>query len=101
MSDFIVYEITNVKTGEKFIGTYEDISNRLGVSRGYISKREADGGRICLDWKVERLDQRMIAEKQNNGSIPYSLQEEWDKVTEPFKKLSIRKKNKGLKINHA
>jgi len=101
MSDFIVYELTNVKTGEKFVGTYIDISNRLGVSRGYISQREAEGGRICLDWKIEKVDKKMIVEKPNNHSIPYSLQEEWDKVTEPFKKLSIRKKNKGLKINHA
>ena len=91
MGKAVVYEATNIKTGEKIVGTGEDLSARLGVSRAYISKQWSEGGRICLDWKVEKLDERLIAEKPNNGSIPYSLQEEWDKVTAPFKKLSAKK----------
>lgn len=91
MGNEIVYEVTNIKTGEKFVGTAGDISARLGVSRGYISKQELEGKRICLDWKLERLDDRVIGEKSNNGSIPYTLQEEWDKVTAPFKRLAERK----------
>ena len=94
MSKFIVYEVENVKTGEKFVGTGEEIAARLGVSRAYISKQWSEGGRICFDWKVEKLDEKVIAEKSNNGSIPYTLQEEWDKVTAPFKRLSARKASK-------
>ena len=87
----VVYEVTNVKTDEMFVGTADDISERLGVSRGYISKQEIEGKRICLDWKIVRVDQKVIVEKPNNHSIPYTLQEEWDKVTAPFKKLSAKK----------
>lgn len=96
MGKFVVYEVTNVKTGEKFVGTGEDISERLGVSRAYISKQELEGGRIHFDWKLERLDEKVIREKSNNGSIPYSLQEEWDKFTAPFKKLSEKKASKEV-----
>lgn len=91
----VVYEVTNVKTGEMFVGTAEDISDRLGVSRGYISKQEIQGKRICLDWKIARVDQKVIVEKPNNHSIPYSLQEEWDKFTAPFKKLSAKKASRA------
>ena len=95
MGKAVVYEATNIKTGEKIVGTGEDLSARLGVSRAYISKQWSEGGRICLDWKVEKLDERLIAEKPNNGSIPYSLQEEWDKVTAPYKRLSERKASRA------
>lgn len=88
MGKAVVYEATNIKTGEKIVGTGEDLSARLGVSRAYISKQWSEGGRICFDWKVEKLDERLISEKPNNGSIPYQLQEEWDRVTAPFKELS-------------
>lgn len=91
MAKPVVYEVTNIKTGEMFVGTAEDISGRLGVSRGYISKQEIQGKRVCLDWKIVKLDQRAIVEKPNNHSIPYALQEEWDKVTAPFKKLYAKK----------
>ena len=95
MGKAVVYEATNIKTGEKIVGTGEDLSARLGVSRAYISKQWSEGGRICLDWKVEKLDERLIAEKPNNGSIPYSLQEEWDKVTAPYKRVSERKASRA------
>ena len=95
MGNAVVYEVTNIKTGEMFVGTADDISARLGVTRGYISKQEIAGGRICLDWKIERVDQRAIVEKPNNYSIPYTLQEEWDKVTAPFKRLAERKASRA------
>ena len=91
MAKEVVYEVTNIKTGEKFVGTGEEVAERLGVSRAYVSKQWSEGGRICFDWKVEKLDEKVIAEKSNNGSIPYTLQEEWDKVTAPFKRLSAKK----------
>lgn len=97
MSKFMVYEVENVKTGEKFVGTSVEISERFGVTRAYISKQWSEGGRIKLDWKVKKLDEKVIAEKSNNGSIPYELQEEWDKVTAPFKVVS-RKKALGLGV---
>ena len=87
MGKAVVYELTNIRTDEKFVGTADDISARFGVSRAYISKQWSEGGRIQFDWKVEKLDKRLIIEKPNNGSIPYALQEEWDRVTAPFKKL--------------
>jgi len=95
MGKAVVYEVTNVKTGEMFVGTAEDISARLGATRGYISKQEIEGGRICLDWKLERVDREVIVDKPNNHSIPYPLQEEWDKVTAPFKKLSAKKASRA------
>lgn len=91
MGKAVVYELTNIKSGEKFVGTADDISARFGVSRGYISKQWSEGGRIHFDWKVEKLDEKAISEKPNNGSIPYALQEEWDRVTAPFKKLYANK----------
>lgn len=91
MAKEVVYEVTNIKTGEKFVGTGEEVAERLGVSRAYVSKQWSEGGRVKLDWKVEKLDEKVIAEKSNNGSIPYTLQEEWDKVTAPFKRLSAKK----------
>lgn len=94
MAKAVVYELTNIRTDEKFVGTADEISARFGVSRGYISKQWSEGDRIQFDWKVEKLDEKVISEKPNNGSIPYALQEEWDKVTTPFKKLSAKKASK-------
>lgn len=94
MGKEVVYEVTNIKTGEKFVGTGEEVAERLGVSRAYVSKQWSEGGRVKFDWKVEKLDEKVIAEKSNNGSIPYTLQEEWDKVTADFKRLSARKASK-------
>ena len=91
MAKEVVYEVTNIKTGEKFVGTGEEVAERLGVSRAYVSKQWSEGGRVKFDWKVEKLDEKVIAEKSNNGSIPYALQEEWDRVTAPFKRLSAKK----------
>lgn len=91
MAKAIVYELTNIKTGEKFVGTADDISEKLGVSRGYISNQEICGGRIHYDWNIERLDQEKIVKKPNNGSIPQSKRDEWDKVTAPYKKLAAKK----------
>lgn len=95
MGKFVVYEIENVKTGEKIVGTSVEISERFGVSRAYISKQWSEGGCICYDWKVNKLDEKVIAEKSNNGSIPPSLKEEWDKFTAPFKKLSAKKASRA------
>lgn len=95
MAKEVVYEVTNIKTGEKFVGTGEEVAERLGVSRAYVSKQWSEGGRVKLDWKVEKLDEKVIAEKPNNGSIPYTLQEEWDKVTAPFKRLSAKKASRA------
>jgi hypothetical protein len=91
MGKAVVYELTNIKSGEKFVGTADDISARFGVGRAYISKQWSEGGRIRLDWKVEKLDKSSTGEKPNNGSIPYQLQEEWDRVTAPFKKMYAKK----------
>ena len=71
MGKFVVYEVENVKTGEKIVGTSVEISERFGISRAYISKQWSEGGYICYDWKVNKLDEKVIAEKSNNGSIPY------------------------------
>lgn len=95
MAKEVVYEVTNIKTGEKFVGTGEEVAERLGVSRAYVSKQWSEGGRVKLDWKVEKLDEKVITEKSNNGSIPYTLQEEWDKVTAPFKRLSTKKASRA------
>lgn len=91
MAKPVVYELTNIKTGEKFVGTGEDISEKLGVSRGYISKQEIQGRRICLDWKIERVNKKVVVEKPNNGSIPLAKWAEWDELTAPFKKLCEKK----------
>jgi len=91
MSISLVYELENIKTGEKIVGTIADIAEKFGLSTSYVNKIALAGKRICLDWKITRLDQRTIVEKPNNHSIPYTLQEEWDKVTAPFKKLSAKK----------
>ena len=91
MGKAVVFELTNIKSGEKFEGTAEDISARFGIGKAYVSKQCSEGGRIRLDWKVEKLDKSSIAEKPNKGSIPYWLQEEWDRVTEPFKKMYAKK----------
>ena len=95
MGRFVVYEVENVKTGEKITGTSVEISERFGISRAYISKQWSEGGRICFDWEVRKLDEKVDYEKSNNGSIPPSLQEEWDKFTAPFKKLSAKKASRA------
>lgn len=94
MSKFIVYEVENIKTGEKFVGIGEELAERLGVTRAYISKQWSEGGLVRNEWKVRKLDEKVIAGKSNNDSIPYTLQEEWDKVTAPFKRLSAKKASK-------
>lgn len=95
MGRFIVYEVENVKTGEKITGTSVEISERLGVTRAYISKQLSNCGLISSEWKVNKLDEKADYEKSNNGSIPPSLKEEWDKFTAPFKKLSAKKASRA------
>lgn len=95
MGKFVVYEATNIKTGEKIVGTGVELSERFGVTRAYISKQWSEGGRIKLDWKVDKLDEKVIAEKSNNGSIPHEKWLEWDELTAPFKQAS-RKKALGV-----
>lgn len=95
MGRFVVYEVTNIKSGEMFVGTLADIAERFNLSTCYVNKIALEGKRIKLDWKIVRIDQRVIVEKPNNHSIPYTLQEEWDKVTAPFKKLSAKKASKA------
>lgn len=101
MTHFIQYEVTNIKTGEKFVGTAVDISNKLGVSRGYITQCESEGKRICIDWKVEKVDKNVIVNKPDNYYVPFALWQDWDKTTAAFKKVSIRKRNRVARINHA
>lgn len=95
MGNAVVYEVTNIMSGEKFVGTASDIAQRFRLSTSYVNKLALEGKRINLDWKIVRLDQRVIVEKPNNHSIPYTLQEEWDKVTAPFKRLAERKASRA------
>jgi len=47
MGKFVVYEATNIKTGEKIVGTGVELSERFGVTRAYISKQWSEGG--CME----------------------------------------------------
>jgi hypothetical protein len=96
MGNAVIYEITNIKTGEKYVGTAQEMGQRFGVTHGHICKLCLEGKRLRLDWKIERVGMQKEIEKTNNGSIPYPLQEEWDKVTAPFKRLSEKKASRAL-----
>lgn len=95
MGKAVLYEVTNIKTGEKFFGTAADMAERFDLSPGHINKLAVEGKRIHLDWKIAKAGYVGDAEKVNKGAIPYPLQEEWDKVTAPFKQAS-RKKALGV-----
>ena len=97
MGNAMLYEVTNIKTGEMFCGTAADMAAKFNVTPGHINKLALEGKRIHLDWKIVQVGYKSDVEKEktNNCSIPLPMQEEWDRVTAPFKAAS-RKKALGV-----
>ena len=84
----MVYKITNNRTGETHTGSMRELADVLGVFPSTIS-RAANDGTSLSGWKVDKLP----GEKDtHNSQIPYTLWEEWVRVTAPFKAASARQK---------
>jgi len=91
MGSYIVYEVRNVKTGETFTGTALEVAEKFGVTRGYISRVEIEGGRLQFDWTITRVGKDVEQKAGSKSNIPMPLFEEWDKVTARFKQASRKK----------
>lgn len=87
-SFYIVYELRNEKTGEAFTGTANEVAEKFGLSRGYISRAETGCGRILTDWTIKRVGHDVEQKAVGTSNIPMSLFKEWDKVTAQFKQAS-------------
>ena len=97
MAKQVIYEVTNANTGEKVVGVGLEIADKFGVTRSYVSNVEIEGKRLKEHWIVKRVGYEFdnVMEK---GGIPTVLLDEFDRITEPFKKLSEKKANRLSKV---
>lgn len=52
-----MFEIENIKTNEKFVGTAQDIANKLFLStKGHVVRTAKAGKLLCGEWKIRFLD---------------------------------------------
>lgn len=52
-----VFEIENIKTNERFVGTAQDVADKLYlVDKGYVVQTAKKGRLLCGEWKIRFLD---------------------------------------------
>lgn len=91
-----VYKATNEETGEVIEGGARDLARNLGVTANSIYNAASDGFRVNGKWLIYREIKNVDTETKSDRLSP-QLFDEWEKVTEPFKKASQkgRKKRSG------
>ena len=51
------FEIESIKTNEKFVGTAQDVADKLYlVDKGYVVQTAKRGRLLCGEWKIRFLD---------------------------------------------
>ena len=83
------YTAENIETGEIVEGAARDVARTLGVAHGYIMNAVSKGKKVKRVWYITKDG----ATNKTIYSIPISTQEDWEKVTAPYKEL-IAKRNK-------
>lgn len=89
-----VYRATNEETGETIEGGARDLARNLGVITNSIYNAASDGFRVNGKWLIYREVKNVDMETKFDRISP-QLFEEWERVTEPFKKASQKGRKKG------
>jgi hypothetical protein len=89
-----VYRATNEETGESIEGGARDLARNLGVTTNSIYNAASDGFRVNSKWLIYREIKNINTETKCDRISP-QLFEEWETVTEPFKKASKKGRKKG------
>lgn len=82
-----VYRATNVETGEIIEGDAKYLAKKLGVVTKHIYNAVALQQKIRYVWFISTDKKQKVSGGKPNKITP-DLLDKWDKVTEPFKKLS-------------
>jgi hypothetical protein len=82
----VVYRATNIETGEVIEGGVRDLARTLGVVPKYLYNAVANQQKIRYVWFI--TSERKTKPKCISTHLPSDVWDEWDRVTEPFKKLS-------------
>ena len=96
----VVYRATNVETGEIIEGGARDVAKALGVVPKTIYNAVALQQKIRYVWFIS-ADKKRSKASGNSTKITPQLLDEWEKVTEPYKKASknsCKKKNSRIKL---
>ena len=82
-----IYRATNIETGEIIEGGARDIARKLGVVQKTIYNAVAMQQNVRFVWFISTDKKQKVSGGKPNKITP-DLLDKWDKVTEPFKKLS-------------
>ena len=64
-------------------------AKKFGFTNVYLTKAYSAGRLLRKEWKIERVGSEKVSDVSQK--VPKDKQEEWDKVTAPFKRLSAKK----------
>lgn len=81
-----IYRATNIETGEIIEGGAKDLAKKLGVVTNAIYNAENLQQKVRFVWFISKGK----AEGKTNYNYPQALLEEWDRVTEQFRKLRAK-----------
>ena len=92
----ISYKLTNINTKEEIVCTSDEVCEKFGFTNVYLTKAYSAGRLLRKEWKIERVGPEKVYDVSRKASdvskkVPKDKQEEWDKVTAPFKKLYAKK----------
>ncbi len=93
-----IYRATNIETGEIIEGGARDLARKLGVVTKSVYNAVAMQQKIKYVWFISTEKSYRKANGKGNGKtnrITPQLLDEWEKVTEPFKKASKKECKKG------
>ena len=84
----VVYRATNIETGEIIEGGARDLARALGVAPRYIYNAVSNQQKVRFVWFIS--SEKKTKPKSVFSYLPLDIWDEWDRVTEPFKKLSAK-----------
>lgn len=88
------YIAENIETGEIIEGGARELAKELGVAHGYIMNAVSKGQKVKREWYITKDG----ATNKTLYSIPISTQEDWEKITAPYKELIAKRNNRKNKI---
>jgi hypothetical protein len=93
-----IYRATHIETGEIIEGGARDLARKLGVVTKSIYNAVALQQKIKYVWFISTEKPYRKANSKSNDKtnrVTPQLLDEWEKVTEPFKKASQKGRKKG------
>ena len=81
----LIYEAPNLESGEVIKGGVKEISSRLNCTTGAVYNAASLRCLIHKTWEVDKIQ---CDDNDKTYCHEQEMLDEWDKVTEPFKKAS-------------